>query len=348
MTSAPHLTLFAPRPVWMQRPILPVTAVYQVKVVRGVTQLLATLRFEGEYKSSREAEGTTRIIISFRTVFKFQYVRPGNVITRQIATQRNKELLMKFPQCKWLPRYYIRLASGSSPQGFLKSDCCSTYRTRGFSGFGGLPVITLNVSVNITRRESVSIVADAESTYSQAFDLYVATIRPPIMLRLPEFGSSFATAVEKFESSSLGAAYESSEEIAGSLLNQFFTHEYTGNFVVTTTPCSDLVRNRNLSARKISALETRSVARKNGLTSTRLVKISEFRHLEEGDSIFPMRHIEDREYVVKFRVTDGLYVIYLLDKKNWTLKGQLKNPGFPTYMHPMGGGRLLGVRMEEI
>jgi uncharacterized secreted protein with C-terminal beta-propeller domain len=47
--------------------------------------------------------------------------------------------------------------------------------------------------------------------------------------------------------------------------------------------------------------------------------------------------------VVTFRETDPLYVLDLGDPARPRLLGELKVPGFSTYLHPVGDDRLLGV-----
>ena len=48
-------------------------------------------------------------------------------------------------------------------------------------------------------------------------------------------------------------------------------------------------------------------------------------------------------YVVTFRQTDPLYVLDLSDPRAPKAVGELKIPGFSRYLHPLGGGLLLGV-----
>ncbi len=50
--------------------------------------------------------------------------------------------------------------------------------------------------------------------------------------------------------------------------------------------------------------------------------------------------------MVTFRQTDPLYVLDLSDPAQPRLRGELKVPGFSTYLHPVGDDRLLGVGQD--
>ena len=57
-----------------------------------------------------------------------------------------------------------------------------------------------------------------------------------------------------------------------------------------------------------------------------------------------MRYFGDLAAVVTFRETDPLYLIDLSDKPR--VLGELKVPGYSTYLHPIGDGLLLAVGMD--
>jgi Beta propeller domain len=61
------------------------------------------------------------------------------------------------------------------------------------------------------------------------------------------------------------------------------------------------------------------------------------------EQIYAVRFIGDLGYVVTFRQTDPLYVIDLKDPTKPRVAGELKIPGFSSYLHPFGEGYLLGV-----
>lgn len=66
-----------------------------------------------------------------------------------------------------------------------------------------------------------------------------------------------------------------------------------------------------------------------------------------GERIYAARFIGDRGYLVTFRQTDPFYVLDLSDPANPQLKGELKIPGYSSYLHPLAENKILGVGMEN-
>lgn len=58
------------------------------------------------------------------------------------------------------------------------------------------------------------------------------------------------------------------------------------------------------------------------------------------------RYIGDRLYLVTFEQIDPLFVIDTKDAKNMTILGELKMPGYSTYLHPYDATHLIGVGFE--
>jgi len=62
-----------------------------------------------------------------------------------------------------------------------------------------------------------------------------------------------------------------------------------------------------------------------------------------GEDLKAVRFIDDHAYVVTFLQVDPLFVIDLSDPRNPRITGELKIPGFSSYLHPMEDGRLFGI-----
>ncbi len=71
------------------------------------------------------------------------------------------------------------------------------------------------------------------------------------------------------------------------------------------------------------------------------------RDLGKGETIHSARFIGNRGYVVTFRQTDPFYVLDLSNAKNPQLSGELKIPGFSSYLHPLKDDLILGVGQEN-
>ena len=64
------------------------------------------------------------------------------------------------------------------------------------------------------------------------------------------------------------------------------------------------------------------------------------------ERIYSARFIEDKGYLVTFRQIDPFYVLDLSNPKNPQLKGELKIPGYSSYLHPISKDKILGVGKE--
>ena len=65
------------------------------------------------------------------------------------------------------------------------------------------------------------------------------------------------------------------------------------------------------------------------------------------ERIYSVRFIEDKGYLVTFRQIDPFFVIDLSDPQKPELKGQLKIPGYSSYLHPITKDKILGIGMED-
>lgn len=64
------------------------------------------------------------------------------------------------------------------------------------------------------------------------------------------------------------------------------------------------------------------------------------------ERIFAARFIGPRAYLVTFRQIDPFYVLDLSDPRNPQVKGELKIPGFSSYLEPISDSLILGVGQE--
>jgi len=64
------------------------------------------------------------------------------------------------------------------------------------------------------------------------------------------------------------------------------------------------------------------------------------------EKIYSARFIEDKGYLVTFRQIDPFYVLDLSDPDNPVMKGELKIPGYSSYLHPITKDKILGIGKE--
>ena len=72
-------------------------------------------------------------------------------------------------------------------------------------------------------------------------------------------------------------------------------------------------------------------------------QVGELKGIAPGEIIKSVRFMGDTAYVVTFVQTDPLFVIDLSDPTKPEIKGEVKLPGFSSYLHPAGEGLLIGI-----
>lgn len=122
--------------------------------------------------------------------------------------------------------------------------------------------------------------------------------------------------------------------VSGSPLNQFSLDEYNGNVRIATT-VGNLMWGWDESVSDVYVL------------NDNLVQIGAVTDLGKGERIYSARFVGDKGYVVTFKQIDPFYVLDLSDAQNPQLKGELKIPGYSSYLHPISENTVLGIGMED-
>ncbi|MFC1711340.1 beta-propeller domain-containing protein [Patescibacteria group bacterium] len=121
--------------------------------------------------------------------------------------------------------------------------------------------------------------------------------------------------------------------IPGRPLNQFSLDEYKGDLRIATTVGQ--MFGRTESANDVYVLDDN------------LKLLGSVLDLGLGERIYSARFIEDKGYLVTFRQIDPFYVLDLSNPKNPEVKGELKIPGYSSYLHPIDKDKILGIGKED-
>ena len=304
-------------------------------------EVVSELRVEGQYLSARSVGDVVWMSLSSFPA-QFQFVYPSGPAAEEAAERTNREIAATADLGAWLPGY--RFDGPNGTQAGLLPECDQLYTPAEFSGFTVLSVLSFNLSEPLDTGDAASVLADGHTLYGSGQSLYLAS-SSPIRAEPADGGSSDAivpaptewnTVVHKFSVSADGPArYEASGTVPGHLLNQFAMDEHNDYFRVATTIGEPW--NSETSESQVVVLE------QQGRTLTEVGKVD---NLGRGERIFSVRFAGDIGYVVTFRQVDPLYVLDLSDPTAPSVAGELKIPGFSTYLHPLGDGLLIGVGQD--
>ena len=168
---------------------------------------------------------------------------------------------------------------------------------------------------------SLSILGAGDEVYCSQDALYVACGNY-------DYDDGDYTEIYSFSLDGAKIAYKASGTVKGYSLNQFSFDEYEGNLRVATTyysykhdvdVSSIYVLNKNLEL--IGALED----------------------IAYDEQVKSVRFMGDTGFIVTFRNTDPLFTLDLSDPTAPKTVGEVKLPGFSSYLHPVGDGLVVGL-----
>lgn len=140
-----------------------------------------------------------------------------------------------------------------------------------------------------------------------------------------DYDYDYNTNIYKFSMNGTNIEFVAKTEDEGKTINQFSMDEYNGNLRV--------------------AMYDSDGTRIN-IYDSKLKKIGETESLAEGEKMYSSRFIGDRAYLVTYKTIDPLFVVDLKDARNPKVLGELKIPGYSTYLHPYDDNHIIGIGME--
>lgn len=134
------------------------------------------------------------------------------------------------------------------------------------------------------------------------------------------------THIYKFNiNSNKGVSLESTTDVKGKIVNQYSLDEKDGNLRI--------------------ALETEKGTR-IAILDSKLKLLGETDNVAKGERMYASRFMGNKAYLVTYRNTDPLFVVDLSNNKKPEVVGELKIPGYSTYLHPYDETHLIGIGMD--
>lgn len=128
--------------------------------------------------------------------------------------------------------------------------------------------------------------------------------------------------------------------VPGTLLNQFSLDEYQDHLrVATTVGGSSWGWALGWGGRAETANDIY-------ILNQNLKEVGQVLDLGLEERIYSARFVQDKGYLVTFREIDPFYVLDLSDPKKPEVKGELKIPGYSSYLHPISQDLILGIGKE--
>ena len=141
-----------------------------------------------------------------------------------------------------------------------------------------------------------------------------------------DFSYNGITTIYKFNiDKNKGVLYSTKTDIDGRTINQYSMDEKDGNLRI--------------------ALESADGTR-IAILDDKLHLLGETEKVAEDEEMRASRFVGDKAYLVTYETTDPLFVVDLSDVKDPKILGELKIPGYSTYLHPYDDTHLIGIGVD--
>ncbi len=244
----------------------------------------------------------------------------------------------------WLPRQRISDADGELLEAGSLYGCTDLYLPAYTSPIGALNITSLDVDDQATLA-TTALLADGWLVYSSQDNLYVAkTSRSWWWGPWGMMGNqSNESHIHKFKlHGSDEPEYRASGRVDGWILNQFSMSEYEGHLRVATTDNRWDWDDETGEATDDGGNHMIILKREDN----ELVETGSVRDIAPTEQIYSARFMGDRAFMVTFFIVDPFYTFDLSDPNDPKLLGELKIPGYSSYMHPIGDDHLLAIGQD--
>lgn len=308
--------------------------------------VLEELQLDGRYLSARLSDGAVRLVTTSAPSPQPAYPAAPHGTDQELeALEENRAVAREITLDQVLPQR--RHTTGGDVLTGPAVECDQVRHAPSPQGSSTLLVTTLDLDRGLAPQDSTGVTTDGDLVYASADRLYVATSRwgttaPPPDDRPSDTATSgvdneVTTELHAFDTTTTDRTpYVGSGSVPGYVMGRWALSSHEGHLRVATTtspPWGGDVP----SSSSVVVLEEQP---------DRLQQVGRVDGLGIDERIFAVRYFGDLATVVTFRQTDPLYVVDLADPTAPEVLGELKIPGFSTYLHPVGDDLLLGVGQD--
>jgi uncharacterized secreted protein with C-terminal beta-propeller domain len=226
-------------------------------------------------------------------------------------------------------------------QGVERALCDGLLRTAIRDGQAFTTVVSFDLTDDKSAAASATLQSRPGAVFASENALYLSVVhqkRAAAGKWYPTYSSvDEASEIHKFRigSSPKDTRYVGSGIVPGHVLNQFAMDEWYGYLRVATT------KGRVPDPKVASVLSVLAEGQGGNL-----VRVGAIDGIARGEDIRAVRFDDDRAYVVTFKKTDPLFVMDLYQPAHPVILGELKIPGFSTYIHRIDPEHLLSIGFD--
>jgi len=193
-------------------------------------------------------------------------------------------------------------------------------------------LILAGININNNQEADIKTFLGAgQYVYASEKNMYIATNKQ-------KYGDGYellggTTHILKIQLENGKFTFKANTDIEGQVNNQFSMDENEEYFRIATTTGN---------------LWNITEDTKNNLyvLNDKLEEVGKIEGFAPDEKIYSVRYVENQAYVVTFKQTDPLFVIDLSNMASPQILGELKLPGYSTYLHPYDETHIIGFGYE--
>ena len=309
-------------------------------------KLVRELYLEGWYQTARMVKTSVRLAAfsSMNVPYYYgdDYAWTGNeAVDQENAKSKMRARIQSLTLADLIPQIYERSADGQLNSHSLSTNAChSFYRPSNSHGRGVTSILSMDLAAAEFAFDADHIVTNYPTIFSSQANLYIAESANDWWWYWWNTEQSEQLNIHKFDIKEPGQSkYLGSGRVTGVLHNQFSLGENGDYLHVATT--------ENRWNRWWVDTTTQTQADNHvfvlALSGSELQTVGHLGGIAAGERIFSARFVGDRGYLVTFRNIDPLFTLDLSVPADPRIKGELKVPGFSTYIHPFDNDKLLTI-----
>ena len=294
--------------------------------------------YDSTLVTARQHGDVVRLVVS-TGLPALDFAEPGFFRREATSLETNQDVVRASSIDDWLPHVTTVGPDGTLDTGREQLlDCDDVAIPASDAGLGTVAVVGFDVHDPATT-DAIAVTTPSETVYVSGEHLYLASSayrsgwqvccwdvpqRDPQVV--PDDGTTY---LYGFSLDGTATRYAASGQVDGSVADRWSLDEHDGVLRVAVGP--------TMRTGSFSSIVTLSQE------GSDLVEAGRVDRLGVGEEIKSVRWFDDLAVVVTFRQTDPFYTIDLSDPFDPQLLGELKIPGFSSYLHPIDGDLMIGM-----
>ncbi len=252
---------------------------------------------------------------------------------RELLRPHIRRIVNDLPLSELLPVHRDNVVGEAPGSTEPLLGCTDVYRPAEVSHYAVMSIVRLDLDNGDL--SATGVMSDGWQVYASRTNLYVAQTSWWWWWGWNDL--DLTTNIHKFDLTGDKPAYVAAGQVDGWLLNQFSMSEYDGHLRVASTEFTNWwgAEPDEDSGSNVTILKDDDAGT--------LAEVGAVTGIAPGEQITAVRMLGDVGYVVTYLWVDPLFTIDLSDPTAPAVLGELKLPGFSTYLHPLGDDHLLAV-----